>query len=92
MTQRDTQTLITKHTATMMKKVKTMTKGTTEYVKATVDIYFEKDHISCSLCPLLETYSRNQCRRTGEYIVDTRYTVGRWCPLQIQEGEENGIL
>lgn len=65
-----------------------MTNGTTEYVKATVEVFFEKEHVACTYCPLLETYSRNQCRRTGEYIVDTRYTVGRWCPLQMK-GEEN---
>ena len=57
----------------------------TEYTKATVDIYFEKDHVACQYCPILETYSRNMCRKTGEYIVDTRYTVGRWCPLKIEE-------
>jgi len=65
-----------------------MTNGTTEYAKATVEIFFEKGHVACAFCPMLETYSRNQCRKTGEYILDTRYTVGRWCPLQM-EGEEN---
>ena len=54
----------------------------TDYEKRTVDIFFEPDHVACAYCPLLETYARNQCRRTGEYIVDTRYTVGRWCPLK----------
>ncbi len=61
--------------------------GVTKYVKATVEIAFEPDHVACAYCPMLETYSRNQCRRTGEYIVDTRYTVGSWCPLQILEDE-----
>lgn len=59
--------------------------GVTDYVKAEVEIYFEKDHVACAYCPLLETYSRNQCRKTGEYIIDTRYTVGRWCPLKMKE-------
>ena len=54
-----------------------MTNGTIEYLKATVDIFFEPDHVACQYCPLLETYARAQCRRTGEYIVDTRFTVGR---------------
>lgn len=61
------------------------------YQKTTVDIYFEPDHVACAYCPLLETYSRNQCRRTGEYIIDTRFTVGRYCPLKF-EGENNGNL
>lgn len=64
-----------------------MSNGCTEYVTATVDIAFEPEHVACQYCPLLETYSRNQCRRTGEYILDTRYTVGRWCPLKIEEVE-----
>ena len=59
--------------------------GVTEYTEATVSIFFEPSHVSCAYCPLLETYSRNQCRRTGEYIVDTRYTVGHYCPLIIKE-------
>ena len=63
--------------------------GVTKYVKATAEIYFEPDHVACQYCPLLETYSRNMCRKTGEYIVDTRYTVGAWCPLNIEE-VENG--
>lgn len=58
--------------------------GVTEYEKATVDIYFEKDHACCQFCPLLQTYSRNQCMRTGELIVDTRGR-GAWCPLKFEE-------
>lgn len=64
-----------------------MVDGVTEYVKATVEIFFEPGHVACAYCPLLETYARAQCRRTGEYIIDTRYTVGRFCPLK---GVENG--
>ena len=62
-----------------------MTNGTIEYLKATVDIFFEPDHVACQYCPILETYSRNQCRRTGEYIVDPRFTVGRYCPLIFED-------
>lgn len=58
-----------------------MTNGTIEYLKATVDIFFEPNHVACQYCPLLETYARNQCRKTGEYIIDTRVTTGRKCPL-----------
>lgn len=65
-----------------------MSDGVLEYTEATVSIFFEPDHVACAFCPLLETYARAQCRRTGEYIIDTRYTVGRYCPLQIKEGNE----
>ena len=50
------------------------------YQKRWVDINFTGEDVRCSLCPLLETYARKQCRRTGEYILDDR-AVGRWCPL-----------
>ena len=66
-----------------------MTNGTIEYLKATVDIFFEPDHVACQYCPILETYSRNQCRRTGEYIIDPRFTVGRYCPLIFKDEKEN---
>lgn len=61
--------------------------GCAEYVTATVDIHFEPDHANCACCPMLQTYSRNQCNRTGEYIIDTRGR-GYWCPLKF-EGENN---
>lgn len=55
-----------------------------EYARCTVDIYFPNKEVKCMYCPLLETYSRNQCRRTGEYIADTR-GIGIWCPLEMEE-------
>lgn len=64
-----------------------MINGVLEYTKATVDIFFEKDHVACQYCPLLETYSRNQCRRTGEYLLDIKHTVGYYCPLVIEKEE-----
>ena len=51
-----------------------------------VDIYFPKGEVKCALCPLMTTYSRNQCMRTGELIADTR-GVGLWCPLEKQDEE-----
>ena len=66
--------------------MKTMTsEGVTEYTEAAGSIFFEKEHVACAYCPLLETYSRNQCRRTGEYIIGTRFTVGHNCPLIFKE-------
>lgn len=62
--------------------------GVLHYSKATVDIYFPDGHVCCALCPMLETYARNQCRRTGEYLLDTRAT-GFYCPLKIEAEEEH---
>jgi hypothetical protein len=63
--------------------------GCVEYTKAIVDINFPKDRVCCKLCVLLQTYSRNQCMRTGELIADTN-GVGIWCPLHIVD--EDGVI
>ena len=55
------------------------------YERMTVDIYFPDGHVCCDLCPLMETYARKQCRRTGEYLLDSRVT-GLYCPLKKEEG------
>lgn len=57
------------------------------YVKANIDIYFEQDHVACQYCPLLETYSRDMCRRTGEYLINTR-TIGYDCPLRFEVNKD----
>ena len=58
--------------------------GCTFYECRTVDIYFPDGHVCCDLCPLMETYLRKQCRRTGEYLLDSR-TTGLYCPLKKEE-------
>ena len=65
-----------------------MAGGVPWYTETTVNIYFPEGHVCCDLCPLMETYSRKQCRRTGEYLLDTRATVGFDCPL-IRKGQED---
>ena len=60
--------------------------GCTEYTKATVELYFEKGQEACRFCPLMTTYSRNQCMRTGELIVEPK-ARGAWCPLNFEEEE-----
>ena len=55
----------------------------TQYIKTQVTIWFPEGHLCCDLCPLLETYARKQCRRTGEYLADTR-GIGFECPLVIK--------
>lgn len=57
------------------------------YTRAEVEIFFPKEHVCCNLCPLLDTYARKQCRRTGEYILDSRYT-GMRCPLKFEEEQD----
>ena len=61
----------------------------TEYTRASVDITFPKDRVCCQFCPLLQTYSRNQCMKTGELIPDTK-GIGGWCPLENENGEMYG--
>lgn len=63
---------------------KTKDGGVSSYVRATVDIFFPGGDVCCEFCPLMETYARKQCRRTGEYLLNTR-ARGIWCPLQIDE-------
>ena len=60
--------------------VKATDSGCTSYAERWVNLFFTNDEVCCKYCPLLETYSRKQCRRTGEYIVNDN-AVGCWCPL-----------
>ena len=61
--------------------------GTLNYTRATVEIFFPENDVRCQLCPLLQTYSRNQCMRTGELIPDARGR-GLWCPLELEGDKE----
>lgn len=65
-----------------------MKQGVTNYQRAAVDLFFPEGHVCCDLCPLLETYARKQCRRTGEYILDSR-AVGLDCPLKFIERSDD---
>lgn len=57
------------------------------YSTTSISIYFPEDRVCCQYCPLLETYSRNKCRMTFEYIADIR-AQGLWCPLEILSVDE----
>lgn len=61
--------------------------GVSWYTEAQISIYFPEGKVCCDLCPLMETYSRKQCRKTGEYLADTR-TIGYMCPLKFIEKQE----
>lgn len=65
--------------------------GVSEYSRAIVDIYFAKGEERCQYCPMLQTYARNQCNRTGEYIIDIRGR-GMYCPLKFTERTEYGEI
>ena len=58
------------------------------YSERLVNIFFTDGEVCCKYCPLLETYARKQCRRTGEYITNDNIT-GYWCPLL---KAENGTI
>ena len=62
--------------------------GVKYYTKATVEVFFPENRVACMYCPMLETYARNQCRRTGEYLVDTR-TIGYECPMRFEERNDD---
>jgi len=66
-----------------------MKSGIAYYTTMTVEIHFPEDKVCCRFCPFLETYSRDQCRRTGEYILD-RNLIGYDCQLQ-PKGEMHEI-
>lgn len=52
----------------------------TEYFETNVRLCFDPDYIDCKHCPLLETYSRENCRLTGELIPNNK-CVGNFCPF-----------
>lgn len=64
----------------------TTTSSCLSYSERWVNIFFTDDEVCCKYCPLLETYARKQCRRTGEYITNDN-TTGYWCPLLKAEGD-----
>lgn len=61
--------------------------GVLWYTAAQVEIYFPEGHVCCDMCPLLETQTRKQCRRTGEYLLSTK-VVGFECPLKFNGEKE----
>ena len=56
-------------------------------VEARCSVYFEKDHICCAFCPFYETYSRKQCRLTGEYLLN-EFGRGYYCRLELEDLNE----
>ena len=61
-----------------------------DMVVVSVDLFFNPLAVDCAHCPLLETYSRKQCRYTGEYIVNEK-TLGVYCPVKLSEEQLDKI-
>ena len=59
------------------------------YTRAHLTVHFPEGNVRCTLCPLLETYSRKQCRLTGEYLAEG-YLIGGMCPLDFEREANNG--
>lgn len=64
--------------------------GVRYYTIATATIGFPENRVVCRFCPMLETYAREQCRLTGEYLVLTDQCVGGRCPLKFETEEQKG--
>ena len=62
----------------------------TSYEERWVNIFFTDGQVKCKFCPLLQTYSRPYCMRTGELLVSTE-TTGYWCPL-LKSDEKGQIV
>lgn len=61
-----------------------MKSGVSYYTVLYARVCFPEDKVCCMYCSDEETYSRKQCRLTGEYIADDR-TIGYSCPLMTWE-------
>ena len=64
--------------------------GVRKYTTGTVEIHFPEGHVCCDLCPLMQTYSRKYCSRTGELLLDSR-TIGWECPIQFKEDNDEQL-
>ena len=55
--------------------------GVAYYTKATAEIGFPEDDICCHWCPLMGSEinpKREYCRKTGEYLLAPRHTIGTY--------------
>ena len=74
--------------------MKNFSKGVSYYTRYTVDIPFPEDDVCCSRCPLMGiemASSREYCRKTGEYLPAPRDTVGFYCPLRLDDKEDEHV-
>ena len=65
--------------------MKDFSRGVSYYTFGRVDIGFPEDDLACQWCPLMGVEARTDrlvCRKTGEYLVNPKFTVGTNCPIQ----------
>jgi hypothetical protein len=72
--------------------MKDFSRGVSYYTFGRVDIGFPEDDLACQWCPLMGVESRTDrliCRKTGEYLVNPKFSVGTNCPIRFGvEAEE----
>lgn len=72
--------------------MRSFSKGVSYYTHSTVDISFPEDDICCYWCPLMASEykpDREYCKKTGEYLLAPKHTVGERCPLIFGKENEN---
>lgn len=68
-----------------------MKSGVPYYTVLYARVCFPEDKVCCAYCSVEETYSRKQCRLSGEYIADDR-TIGYNCKLLTWEEIKEMVL
>lgn len=66
--------------------------GVGYYTKATVEVGFPEDDICCYWCPLMGSEykpNREYCKKTGEYLLAPKHTIGVNCPLNFKKESDN---
>lgn len=68
--------------------MKDFSRGVSYYTFGRVDIGFPEDDICCHWCPLLGMEARLErpyCKKTGEILVNPKFSVGTNCPIRFAE-------
>ena len=70
--------------------MKDFSRGVSYFTKAKVEIGFPEDDVVCWWCPLMSSEyktGREYCKKTGEYLLASRHTIGVNCPLEFEVKE-----
>ena len=71
--------------------MKDFSRGVNYYTFGTVDIGFPEDDMVCHWCPLLGIEARLErpyCKKTGEILVNPKFSVGTNCPISFFKADE----
>lgn len=75
--------------------MKDFSNGVKYYTGGMCQINFPEDDICCHWCPMMGVESktdRTYCRRTGEYLVAPKFTIGNQCPIIFDSmGDEDNV-